>query len=54
MDTIILTLIRTDAEGKVVGTASEIYTPSGFYGESPQFMEYVGILKDKLEEDDDN
>ena len=54
MDTIILTLIRTDVEGKVIGTASEIYTTSGFYEESPSFRDYVGILKDKVEEDDDN
>ena len=54
MDTIILTLIRTDVEGKVIGTASEVYSTHGFCEESHRFRDYVGILKDKVEEDDDN
>lgn len=51
MDTVIITLIRTSLEGKVIGTASEVYPSCAFYEESSRFNDYVASLKEKVEEE---
>lgn len=49
MDTVILTIVRTDDQGKVIGTASEVYPGSAFYEESHRFNDYIESLKDGIE-----